>query len=167
MDGAENPYRLYNRSMSQIHPALCMTDEEDFLDSDIGTRLIHSIASQKKGICSLIYTSEEPFDGFAGEWNHDDLPDQMTDPLECTFFSFAGRAVLHNALKAVATQMFPDQSVFEVCGDDNVEILVLPIHTIVFDLYGFYFSKHEKWSGFSTESVVSMFRLNQMKSRLV
>lgn len=164
MSGSDNPYRLYKRSMSQVLPGLCVGDEEDFLDSNIGTRIVYSLASQKTCLQSLIFTNEEPFDESLDEWDHKDLPEKMTDPFECIFFSFAGRAVLHNALKAVAKLLFPGQNVFEVCGHDNVELVVLPYQTIIFDLYGYYFSEHEKWSGFSIDNVVDTFRLNQMKS---
>ena len=167
LDGPASPHRLYNRTMSRIQPALCIKEEERFLASDTGKRLIYDIASRTEGVRSLIYTKMEPYDLIDNEWDRKLLTHIMVDPYECNFFSFEGRAVLHQALKTVAGRMFPGQDIFEVCGPDNVEILVLPGQTIVFDLYGHYFSDHEKWPGFSTESVVSMFRLNQMKSRLV
>ena len=166
LDGPANPHRLYNRTMSRIQPAFCIKEEERFLASDTGKRLIYDIASRTEGVRSLIYTKMEPYGLIDNEWSRKTLPDIMVDPYECNYFSFEGRAVLHEALKTVARRMFPGQDVFEVCGPDNVEILVLPGQTIVFDLYGHYFSDHERWPGFSTESVVSMFRLNQMKSRL-
>lgn len=166
VDGPDNPCKFYNRTMSLAYPFLCMKNVDRFVESEICERIVYTIARRKRGVRTLIYTNEDPFDESAGKWDHKDLPDKMTDPLNCTFFSFAGRAVLHNALKAVVRRMFPDQDFFEVCGHDNVEILVLPEQTIVFDLFGYYFWNHEKWPGFSTDNVVAMFRLNQMKSGL-
>ena len=163
IDGPDNPCKFYNRTMSLAYPFFCM-DYEKFVESEVCERIVYTIARQKRGLRTIIYTNEEPFDKSDGAWNHEDLPDKMTDPLECIFFSFAGRAVLHNALKAVAKLLFPGQNVFEVCGHENVELVVLPSQTIIFDLYGYYFAKHEKWSGFSTDNVVDTFRLNQMKS---
>ena len=170
MKGPNNPHIAYDRTMGQLNRRLRVTDEDDFLDSETGVRAIFNLAREEKGIRSLIYTEDETFENYDEAVNNGRFtrapPKAINDLFECTLLSLPGRAVLNDALRKVAERMFPDLYVIEVDGPENVKIVVVPAKTIIFDVFGFFFGKYEKWPGFSSENINEMFRLDQIRNGL-
>ena len=155
LNGPENPLSAFNRTMKHVNGRLCMS-EAMFIRSSLGVRAMYDLARRKRDVGSLIYTDERLIA----------CADLNSDLYQCCISGMAGRAVLHDALSMVAEEMFENSVVADVYNPQDSVIVTVVDRNIVFDLLGYYFYKHEKWSGAAVENVVELFHLNQMKSKL-
>ena len=155
LEGPENPHSAYNRTMKHVNSILCMS-EGMFMRSGLGVRAVYELASRRKHVGSLVYTNERLIA----------CADLNSDLYQCFISGMAGRAVLHDALSMVAEEMFKSSVVADVYNPQDSVIVTVVDRDIVFDLVGYYFYNHKKWSGAAVENIVELFHLNQMKSKI-